>query len=953
MADDFEQQGRPPAPGQGQDAQGQGQGQDASGRAGQQQPDAQGQFGQHQQQYPAHQPFGQQPGPQYGQTPGRPPFQQAPNQAPPVPGAQQAPNPASPPAAPNQPSPQAAPAAQPMSRREARQAAQREAAGQQVHGQQPSQQVPPAQPPAPSQQQSPVQQQVPNQQPPQGFGQQQAPGQPQHGQPASSQQRPAQSHSANAQQQPPQGYPQQQGQAAQGRSQQQQSGRQQGQPAQSFPPQPGQQQPGPQQGFAQYPGQPQQGQPQPQQGYPPQTQQGYPQHPQQQFPPQAPGGVGDLADGNWHRLHPATLWINIVGGIFAFFWVGIVLLMSFFPAVAEDGLPGFVILLALVGVFVVFVLAILGTWLGYRNTEFRLTDEVFELRKGVLNKSNRQVRFDRLQSVNLNRPVFARIFNLTDVETSGAGDKAGFSLKYLNADQANGLRAELLRRASGAKKRQNARRHQLAEQAAAPAGQYAGPAGPAAPGAPGIPGAPMQSGATPPPAPRRGQLSAFVDRAVEDFAGPELSPEMVAEQSVVRVKPARMAATSALGGVLAAAILIVVSIIGYIVVRGILGAALPTDVPFGFDVAWLLGSVGTIGFVLFITLVSAGSTALGNMQYTIAGTPDGLRVGRGILNQTNDTLPPGRIHSIEVRQPVLWKPFKWYSIRVNRADVQTGTSQQEQQNALQRFIVLPVGTRGEVERVLQLIMPMHMNPRTAQLLESGFKGGRNREFTPAPLRAWWLHPFSIRFIGGAIDGGVVYIRTGWLTRSIAMVPGERIQSVTARASLFERMTNVGNIRIDTVAGPIHPILPAVSADLINGLHEELSKLAIRAAKEDTSHRWFEAQARATVAAAHMHAADARRTGRALDPQTQRVLAAEEAWRREQQAASAGSPGSAPGAGQVPGAGQAPGAGHAPSAGQAPGAGQAPNPGSAPTQTPNAGPAPTQGRPPQPPAGPRP
>ncbi|WP_282826199.1 PH domain-containing protein [Gulosibacter sediminis] len=684
-------------------------------------------------------------------------------------------------------------------------------------------------------------------------------------------------------------------------------GQQQGNPQQ----QPGQPQ---QQGFGRYPGQSQQ----PQQGGPQQHQQGYPQ----QFPPQAPGRGDDLADGNWHRLHPATLWINIVGGIFAFSWAGIVLLMSFLPAVAEDGLPGFVIMLTLVGVFVVFVLAILGTWLGYRNTEFRLTDEVFELRKGVLNKSNRQVRFDRLQSVNLNRPVFARIFNLTDVETSGAGDKAGFSLKYLNADQANGLRAELLRRASGAKKRQTERRHQLAEQAAAPASQAPGQFG--GPAAPGIPGSPMQPGATPPPAPRRGQLSAFVDRAVEDFAGPELSPEMVAEQSVVRVKPARMAATAALGGVLAAAILLVVSIIGYVVVRGILGAALPRDVPFGFDVAWLFGSVGTIGFILFITLVSAGSTALGNMQYTIAGTPDGLRIGRGILSQTNDTLPPGRIHAIEVRQPVLWKPFKWYSIRVNRADVRTGSSQQEQQNALQRFIVLPVGTRDEVERVLQLVMPMHMNPRTAQLLESGFKGGRNREFTPAPMRAWWMHPFSIRFIGGAIDGGLVYIRTGWLTRSIAMVPGERIQSVTSRTSLLERMAGVGNVRIDTVAGPIHPILPAVSGELLNGLHEELSKLAIRAAKDDTSHRWFEAQARATVAAAHMHAADARRTGRALDPQTQRVLAAEEAWRREQQAASA------------------PGAGSAPSAGSTPGAGQAPN----------AGAAPNQGRPPQPPAGPR-
>lgn len=663
--------------------------------------------------------------------------------------------------------------------------------------------------------------------------------------------------------------------------------------------------------FGQQPGQPY-GQ---RQGQAPFQQSGSLRPPYQQGPstssgtgPYPPGGVppqerailADLADGNWHRLHPATMWINIIGGIVGFFWVGIVLLSSLLPALIENALPGVIIMIALAVVVIGAALVVVGSWLGYRNTEFRLTDEVFELRKGVINKSNRQVRFDRLQSVNLNRPVFARIFNLTDVETSGAGDKSGFSLKYLNSDQANALRAEILRRASGAKKRKSQR---MPDDAALAGGGWQGPStgSPSTGSGSGTgvfadegPSALRQAPLRQPQGPassgtgsRRNSLGAFVDRAVEDFAGPELSPEMVAEQSVVRVKPGRMAATAALGGALGALITIVLSIIGWVIARIVLGAALPYGLPALFNVVWVITTVSVVGMIIFITLVSAASTALGNMQYTIAGTPDGLRVGRGILNQTNDTLPPGRIHSIEVRQPLLWRPFKWYMIRVNRADVRVGTSTQEQQNAQQRFVVLPVGTRDEVDRVLQLVMPMHMGPRTAQLLTSGFEPGPRPEFTPAPMRAWWLHPFSIRFIGGAIDGGLVYFRTGWLSRAITMVPGERMQSVTSRTSLLERLARVGHVRIDTVAGPVRPVLPAVSAELLNGLHEELSRLAIRAAKDDTSHRWFEAQARATVAAAHMHAADAQRLGRPLDAQTQRVLAAEDAWRREQQAAGAG------------------------------------------------------------------
>jgi putative membrane protein len=711
-------------------------------------------------------------------------------------------------------------------------------------------------PPQPNQwqaqyQQQPPQRQQPNPQPnqqvhgrqsppqpPQQFAQPQSQGQPPHGQ-------------------QPQPHPGQ-------RPNQQFPGQQPGQQFQGHPgPQPNQQYPG------QHPGQ----------QFPNQQ-----QNPQQQLPQQQRAALADLADGDWHRLHKLSMWNAILGTLFAFFWALFALGSSLFVGVMEGDLPGWVLAIVLVGVVVLLGLVIVWVVLDYRNTSFRLTSEVFELRKGVLNKQNRQVRFDRLQSVNLNRPMIARMFNLTALETSGAGDKSGLSLKFLDKDQANALRAEILRRASGAKRRKSEQARALAEQQAGGAPAQAQPPAPGQPAAQqGAPGQQPQPGQpTQPAPPRRSSLSSFVDRAVDDFTAPELSAEQVAEQSIVRVKPGRVAATTAFGGLISAAVMLVIGAIAYVIVRLILAAALRRGVPMEFDIIWWIVLLGTIGVIIFATLLGAAATAVGNMQYTIAGTPDGLRIGRGILSQTNDTLPPGRIHSIDVRQPLLWRPFKWFQIRVNRADVRHGTTSEEQQQALQRNIVLPVGTRDEVERVLQLVLPMHMNARTAQLIDSGFKSGRRPEFTPAPGRSWWLHPFSWRFIGGAIDGGLVYIRTGWLTRSVAMVPGERIQSVTAKNSLLERAARVAHIRIDTVNGPITPRLPAVSNEYVNGLHEELSKLAVRAAKDDTSHRWYEAQARATVAAARMQLEDARRTGRPLDPQSQRVLAAEEAWRREQQ-----------------------------------------------------------------------
>ena len=75
---------------------------------------------------------------------------------------------------------------------------------------------------------------------------------------------------------------------------------------------------------------------------------------------------------------------------------------------------------------------------------FRITDEVVEVRSGMLFRTHRKARLDRIQGINIARPFFARIFGAAKLEISGRGHDANVQLAYLTGANADGLRAEIL-----------------------------------------------------------------------------------------------------------------------------------------------------------------------------------------------------------------------------------------------------------------------------------------------------------------------------------------------------------------------------------------------------------------------------------------------------------------------------------------------------------------------------
>ena len=567
--------------------------------------------------------------------------------------------------------------------------------------------------------------------------------------------------------------------------------------------------------------------------------------------PVVPQRVTHLADGEWHRLHPASpllrgglVFIAVLGFIIANLRERLIemFLPVFAPEIGEDldaeygawqgdwandpiggivsrGLVGW----ALAGVALLIVVVIVAFWLSWRMHTFRVTDEAVEVRSGIVFRSHRSARLDRVQGINVNRPLFARLFGTAKLEVSVAGQSANVQLAYLGSALADALRADILRLASGA-------RAERARASAPPATELPAAGEPVVPGMP-VAGASAAGASAVGP---RARAGAIVGQRVEEFLAPELDPDLAPPESVVHLPLGRVIASTLLGGsTVWIAIMIAVIVVG-----------VTTGQP------WVLFTFvpAAIGLVSYIW-----SRITKSLRYSIAGTPDGVRIGHGLLSTGNQTIPPGRIHAVEATQWVLWRLFGWWSIRINVA----GQSVASSNEAVQRTIVLPVGTVADVHRVFGLLLPDAAS-ELEPLIDAGLTGRDGAGgFSRAPKRGAWLRPFSWRRIGWATAAGVALIRRGALVRSLALVPLARMQSVARTQGPIERMLGLATVRIHTVTGPVTAWLPIVDQAEAEVLFERLADEAVERATADTSHHWGVAVSGAGAVPRATEAGDAR------------------------------------------------------------------------------------------------
>ncbi|MGV8877024.1 MAG: PH domain-containing protein, partial [Rhodoglobus sp.] len=463
---------------------------------------------------------------------------------------------------------------------------------------------------------------------------------------------------------------------------------------------------------------------------------------------------------------------------------------------------GFLVPAILIVIAVLF-LSVLGFYLSWRMHSFRITDELVEVRSGILFRTNRRGRLDRIQGINISRPLFARLFGAAKLEVNVAGQDANVELSYLTSRDADDLRRTILLLASGSR----AEEKTLAADASdTGAGVGAGVAigesaagesavGESAAGAVGHPG--------------------LIEQRVHELFAPELDPDAAPPESIVRIRVPRLIGSLLLSE---ATIIAVAVAIGLIVAISITGEL-------WFLFAFLPGVLGLAGYLT--------SRLTRSLRYSIAATDDGIRVGYGLLSTTNDTLPPGRIHAIEVLQPLLWRAAGWWEIRINTASRASGSGQ-----ALAKTTLLPVGDITDVHRVLQLIMPNLADEHSRGMLEVGLGAAATDDgFVTSPKRAAVLRWFSWRRNGIALISDVVALRKGAIWRSLVLVPEARLQSVSMGQGPLLRRLGLAELRVHTVAGPISATIGALDRDDVIRFFDEISRAAVQSAAVDTSHRW--------------------------------------------------------------------------------------------------------------------
>ena len=450
---------------------------------------------------------------------------------------------------------------------------------------------------------------------------------------------------------------------------------------------------------------------------------------------------------------------------------------------------GLVVLVVLVGV--VAFLAIMGlyAYVSWRCMSYTLDAKSITLHQGIIFKNKRSVYLERIQSVDINRTLVARLLGLGTVRIESAGGSgSNLDLSYLKNSELAGIRAQLLEAAFAAKAPHEGAAMGLAQMA------------PGAP-VPGVQPASQPGGQMP------GQYvqGDHYTQAGQYGAGQYAAGAQLQEQTLYSVSTTRLIGSYLLTPALVVSAVAVIAIIitGVLALSGVSNA----------------GAIMGAGFGVFAAASAMASSLWGrfnhDFNFSLAVSRVGLRLHGGLTQTYSRTLPPNRIHAVELTQPLMWRLKGWWRVEVLTAGVSgasEGTDSTGENKAnFTADSLLPVGDWGQALYALWLVIPELASANPQALLNNmaygvGTANPSGDHLWCAPGRTRRLDPLLYKRNAVAVTDTAVLIRAGRFKRRLIVLTHERSQSLALSQGPFERLVDVANIKFDMVPGPIKPVI---------------------------------------------------------------------------------------------------------------------------------------------------
>jgi putative membrane protein len=219
-----------------------------------------------------------------------------------------------------------------------------------------------------------------------------------------------------------------------------------------------------------------------------------------------------------------------------------------------------------------------------------------------------------------------------------------------------------------------------------------------------------------------------------------------------------------------------------------------------------------------------------------------LRSEFGLTTRVSTTIPVRRLQAMTIRAGPLYRLLRRATLRVETAG--GGGQPGAEQKTRPRELLAPLVRTDDVPALVQQVLPevdlqaldwQPPHPRAFRravkpalalaLVMSAMAAAALhwRALYASPLIVLWMVIATrqgLRHLGWALTGNAVALRSGWLWRSITVVPLARIQVVRRIETPFDRRTGMGRIRVDTAGASERshrvdiPYLPrAVAFDL--------------------------------------------------------------------------------------------------------------------------------------------